>query len=208
MSKLSVSQRHYLQEAAETYHEQITPKAAAYLVGRGITREVAATYRLGNVVEPLVGDDEYVGRLAIPYLTPSGVVDIRFRSTSPDQSPKYLSRTGAETKLYNVQALLKKSDIICICEGEIDAITMDGMVGVPAVGVPGANNWRSHFRLLFEDYSKVLVLCDGDQAGRDFGKKVAGEIDGSIIIHLPEGRDVNDLYMEEGAEGIKKRLGL
>lgn len=208
MSKLSVSQRHYLEQAAEAYHGQISPSAAAYLVSRGITKEIAATYRLGNVVDPLVGDDEYTGRVSIPYITPSGVVDIRFRSIRPDQTPKYLSRSGAETKLYNVQAVLKKSDVICICEGEIDAITMDGMVGVPAVGVPGANNWRSHFRLLFEDYDRVLVMCDGDQAGRDFGKKLSSEIDGATIINLPEGSDVNDIYMAEGSDGIKERIGL
>lgn len=208
MSKLSVSQKKYLEKAADAYHAQIDPRAATYMVGRGITKEIADMYHLGNVVEPLVGDDEYIGRLSIPYLTPSGVVDIRYRATGPDQSPKYLSRVGSHARLYNVQALLRKSDTVCICEGEIDAITMDGMVEIPAVGVPGANNWRDHFRLLFEDYSHVFILCDGDQAGKEFGKKVAGEIDGATVIHLPDGTDVNDIYMQEGSDGIRKRLGV
>lgn len=208
MSRLSVSQKSYLEKATEAYHLQIDTGGAAYLTGRGIGKEVAGMYRLGNVVEPLVGDDDYAGRLAIPYITPAGVVDIRYRALMPEQSPKYLSRTGAEAKLYNVSALLKSSDTIAICEGEIDAITMDALVGIPAVGVPGANNWRRHFSLLFEDYSQVLVMCDGDQAGKDFGKRISGELDGATIIHCPEGSDVNDLYLQEGAEGIRKRVGL
>ena len=61
---------------------------------------------------------------------------------------------------------------------------------------------------MFEDYDRVLVMCDGDQAGRDFGKKLAGEIDGATIINLPEGSDVNDIYMAEGSDGIKERIGL
>jgi len=208
MSRLSVSQKSYLEKATEAYHLQIDTGGAAYLTGRGIGKEVAGMYRLGNVVEPLVGDDDYAGRLAIPYITPAGVVDIRYRALMPEQSPKYLSRTGAEAKLYNVSALLKSSDTIAICEGEIDAITMDALVGIPAVGVPGANNWRRHFSLLFEDYSQVLVMCDGDQAGKDFGKRISSELDGATIIHCPEGSDVNDLYLQEGAEGIRKRVGL
>lgn len=208
MSKLSVSQKKYLETAAGAYHDQIDASVAAYLVGRGIGKEVAATYRLGGVAEPLVGDDEYVGRLSIPYITPAGVVDIRYRAVRPEHSPKYLSRVGSHARLYNVQALLRKGEMICICEGEIDAITMDSLVGVPAVGVPGANNWRDHFRLLFEDYTQVFILCDGDQAGKEFGKRVAGEIDGATVIHMPDNMDVNDLYLSEGREGIRKRLGL
>jgi len=208
MSRLSVSQKNYLEKAAHAYHQQIDATGAGYLMGRGIEREVAATYLLGNVAEPLVGDDDYVGRLSIPYITRAGVVDIRYRALSPVQTPKYLSRTGAESKLYNVNALLKNSDTIAICEGEIDAITMDALVGIPAVGVPGANNWRRHFRLLFEDYAQVFVMCDGDQAGKEFGKRISSELDGATVIHCPEGSDVNELFLNEGAEGIRKRVGL
>lgn len=208
MSRLSVSQKNYLEKAAHAYHQQIDATGAGYLMGRGIEREVAATYLLGNVAEPLVGDDDYVGRLSIPYITRAGVVDIRYRALSPEQTPKYLSRTGAESKLYNVNALLKNSDTIAICEGEIDAITMDALVGIPAVGVPGANNWRRHFRLLFEDYTQVFVMCDGDQAGKEFGKRISSELDGATVIHCPEGSDVNELFLNEGADGIRKRVGL
>lgn len=208
MSRLSVSQKNYLEKATDAYHRQIDTNGAAYLTGRGIGKEIAATYRLGSVVEPLVGDDDYAGRLAIPYITPAGVVDIRYRALISEQSPKYLSRTGAESKLYNVSSLLKNSDTIAICEGEIDAITMDALVGIPAVGVPGANNWRRHFSLLFEDYAQVLIMCDGDQAGKEFGKRISSELDGATVIHCPEGSDVNDLYLQEGAEGIRKRVGL
>lgn len=208
MSRLSVSQKNYLEKAANAYHQQIDVGGAAYLTGRGIGKEVAATYLLGSVVEPLVGDDDYTGRLSIPYITRAGVVDIRYRALVPEQTPKYLSRTGAESKLYNVAALLKNSDTIAICEGEIDAITMDALVDIPAVGVPGANNWRRHFRLLFEDYAQVFIMCDGDQAGKEFGKRISSELEGATIIHCPDGSDVNELYLQEGADGIRKRVGL
>lgn len=204
--RLSVSQKRYVATATDTY-EKAVAGAEEYLAARGITPHLAATYRLGYVAEPLVGDEDYAGRLSIPYVTSSGPIDIRFRSINGEQ-PKYLSRAGAKTHMFNVQALYNPSPWIAVCEGELDTIIMDGAVGVPSVGIPGANNWRDHFRLLLEDYELIFVLCDGDQAGRDFGKKVAGEVDGATIVHLPEGMDVNDLYLVEGKDGLLKRLGL
>jgi len=37
-------------------------------------------FHLGVVVDPLPGHEQFLGRVAIPYVTPSGVVDIRFRA--------------------------------------------------------------------------------------------------------------------------------
>lgn len=205
--KLSVSQKKYLETATEVYHEQLE-HADHYLRERGISLEVAATYRLGVVVEPLPGDSDFTNRLSIPYLTMGGVVDLRYRALLPEQTPKYLSRPSAHSTLYNVNALFSDSSTIAICEGELDTIVMDAIVGVPAVGVPGANNYKDHYRLLFEDYERVLVVCDGDQAGRDFGKRVAADIEGATIIHLPDGLDVNDLYLSEGVNAVRQLLGM
>lgn len=204
--KLSSSQKRYL-ETATAHYGQYLPHAQHYLAARGIPLETAVMFRLGVVLEPLVGDEEYAGRLTVPYLTPHCVVDLRFRSLG-DQTPKYLSRPNAQTRLFNVQSLLSDSDVIAVCEGELDTIVMHALVGVPAVGVPGASNWREHYRLLLEDFERVLVMCDGDQAGRDFGRRVAGEVDGAAIVHMPDGMDVNDLYLAEGVEGLRKRMGL
>ena len=96
---------------------------------------------------PPIGDDEMRGRLAIPYLTPTGPVDIRFRSIHPDDSHKYLSRAGSQQHIYNVLAFQQDSDIMCVCEGEIDTIVVNTMVGIPAVGMPGANGWKNWYVL-------------------------------------------------------------
>ncbi len=47
-------------------------------------------FRLGFVANPETGHEIYQGKLAIPYITPSGVIDIRFRSLNNDSGPKYL----------------------------------------------------------------------------------------------------------------------
>lgn len=203
---LSVDARNSLKEATEAYYSQVGD-IAEYLLGRGITGEAALTHRLGYVKEPMIGDDEMVGRLAIPYLTPTGPVDIRFRSVH-DESPKYLSRAGAQQHIYNVPAFQQDSDIIAICEGELDTIIVNTMVGIPAVGMPGANGWKSWYARAFADYRRVFVLTDGDQAGRDLGKKIMQAIDVAVVVPMPDGFDANEVYLQEGADGIRKRVGL
>lgn len=204
---LSVDVRNSLEEATRTYQVQIDA-AGTYLASRGISRNVALTFRLGYVHEPMIGHEQYAGRLAIPYLTPTGVVDLRFRSISDDGSPKYLSRPGAESALFNVPAFQQDSDVIAVCEGELDTMITHGECGIPAVGVPGANGWKSWYARAFADYRKVIVLCDGDQPGRDLGKKIAQQIDVATVVSMPDGMDVNDVFLAEGGDGIRKRIGL
>lgn len=204
---LSKGLRASLEHWTATYEQQIDG-ASEYLAARGITREVAVTRRLGYVGEPVVGHESYTGRLALPYLTPSGVVDVRFRRIADDDSPKYMSRPGAEINMYGVLAFQTNSDIIAVCEGEFDALVMDELVGVPAIGIPGAQAWRPYYWRAFEDFSKVYIFADGDQPGMDFAKKVATSVEQATIVAMPEGEDVNSMYLSEGPEGLLKRAGI
>lgn len=204
---LSVDAKKSLGQATEVYYSQVAD-LADYLLGRGITGEAALTHRLGYVKEPMIGDEQYTGRLAIPYLTPTGTVDIRYRAVHPDDSPKYMSRSGAQQHIYNVLAFQQDSDLIAICEGELDTIITHSMVGIPAVGMPGAQAWKNWYARAFADYRRVFVLCDGDQPGRDMGKKIMQAIDVAVTVVMPDGMDVNEVYLQEGADGIRKRVGL
>ena len=202
--KQSTSQRESLTRAAKYYHSAIQD-AEEYLVGRGITMEAAERARLGVVLDPLTGHEQYVNRLAIPYLTKSGVVDIRFRSIG-NEEPRYMGLTGATTHLYNVGAFFRASSYICICEGEIDTITLDYVCNIPAVGVPGVNNWKKHYTRLLADFDKVFLFADGDNAGYEFGKSLARELSNLIVIQAPEGEDVNTLYRTHGADFFKEKI--
>lgn len=162
---------------------------------------------LGLVVEPLPGHDSYQGRLAIPYVTQSGVVDIRFRSIGP-QEPKYMGLPGNETRLYNVNAVLTADDTIAICEGEIDTITLHYKVGINAVGIPGVNNWKKHYKKLLQDFETVVVFADGDQPGQDFAKKLSREISGMMVINMPEGEDVNSMFLKNGSQWFREKVGM
>lgn len=209
---LSSSVRASLEQATATY-EEFAPLARTYLEGRGIDLAVAGTFRLGFVEIPEVGHDMFVGRLAIPYLTKAGPVNIKFRCIEPHDCKetghgKYMGLPGRQSNIYNVLAFFRDSPHIALCEGEFDALVLDSLVGIPAVGIPGATNWKKHFERCFTDYERVFIFADGDEAGRDFAKHVSSLIDGTTIVAMPSGQDVNSVYLSEGAEGLRKRAGL
>jgi hypothetical protein len=207
---LSGSVRASLEEATATY-ELFAQGARSYLEARGIDLKVAATFRLGVVEIPVVGHEMFEGRLAIPYLTKAGVVNLKFRcmyNHDCEGHGKYLGLPNSKTNVYNTLAFHRDSSMIAICEGEFDALVLDSLVGIPAVAIPGVQNWKAHYERCFVDYERVLIFADGDDPGKDFGKHVSSRIDGCTVIGMPHGTDVNTIYLSEGAEGLRKRAGL
>jgi DNA primase len=206
---LSDEQRRFFEQAASTYQADLAgdTSARAYLASRGLGSDALVTFRLGVVRRPLVGHEQYAGRLAIPYLTPAGVVNLRFRclqSHECDGHPKYLSAEGAGTNLYNVLDLKRDSPFICVAEGEIDAMSLS-LAGLPAVGVPGVDTWQKHFSRCLEDFDVIYAFGDGDKAGGKFSSFLAREAK-ARPIRMPNGKDCNDVFREEGAEGLRKLI--
>lgn len=204
--KQSVLQKELLGKAAHKYGESIS-LAQDYLASRGIPLEVARLASLGVVAEPEVGHEAMVGRLSIPYITKSGVVDLRFRALNPAVEPKYMGLTGAETKMYNVLDVERAGDYIGVCEGEIDTLTLSSVVGIPCVGVPGANSWKKHYTRLLADFERVFVFADGDQPGTEFARSLARELP-VTIIQLPDGYDVNSMFVQDGADYFHQKMGM
>ena len=200
------SQKDLLELATKRYQENIY-LAEDYLRSRGITVEVARLARLGVVAEPEVGHEAFLGRLSIPYVTKSGVVDLRFRSLNPAVEPKYMGMTGADTKMYNVLDIERAGDWIGVCEGELDTVTLSRCVGVPCVGVPGANSWKKHYTRLLADFERVFVFADGDQPGKEFATSLARELPVTIVA-MPDGEDVNSVYVKYGGDYIRDKIGL
>lgn len=187
--------------------------ASSYLSGRGISQATAEAVRLGVVVDPEPGHELMVGRLAIPYITRTGIVDMKFRCTQHEDCKnegcvKYLCLTGSNPHLYNVNAFFRESAVMGITEGEFDADILDYEVGIPAVGCPGAQAWQPHFARCFVGYENIYLFTDGDTAGREFAKKVAEDLPPLTVVNLPEKQDVTTVYLSEGPEGLRHRAGL
>ena len=202
--RLSTSQRQFLLQATQRYAGKIE-LASEYLSSRHLSVEEATVFHLGVVDDPLPGHEAYKGRLAIPYITPSGVIDIRFRAMH-NEDPKYMGLVGAKTSMFNTQACFVADKYICVTEGEFDCIMMSVKTEHPTIGIPGANNWKSHYAKILDDFDIVMVLADGDAAGLEFGKKIARELGNVNIISMPEGEDVNSMMIKKGSDWIDERI--
>jgi len=212
--RLSASQRSFLEEATARYQSQLTDETVSYLVERGLDRDAATGFRVGSVVDPMPGHEIARGRLSIPFITPSGVVAIRFRALPPnDDKMKYWGPEGQATRMFNTRDLFAAEDHIAICEGEMDALVMSGVVGIPAVGVAGVHAWKDHFPRMFADYERVIICTDNDikddpdaNPGAHLAKRIAEQLPQAVIIQPPAGHDVNSWYLQDGREALRERL--
>jgi len=201
-----------LKEAAQRYALAISPEALVVLAERGISKEVAAKFQLGTVTDPMNGHEMYEEWISIPYITALEMcVGYKFRRLD-DGKPKYGSPVGQKAHLYNVKDTLSMSPYIVVCEGELDTVITSGVLGIPAVGVPGVQAWKPHFAKLFTGYDTVFIVGDNDikedgtNPGAEFSKRVASEILNSVIVTLPPGMDINDYYLAHGADATRALL--
>jgi DNA primase len=210
----SHSEKQSLIERVLSYNDQLkSPDGApllAYLMQeRHFSLETIDRFQLGAVVRPAVLDEEAKGMISIPYNTPNGPVALRFRRPPQrEQGPKYWQHHQTELTIFNTPAFFESEETIAITEGEMDCITLV-QAGIPAVGIPGASAWKSHFELLFEGYTSVLICADNDDqgAGRKFAAKIAQKVPGPDVRLLPEGHDCNSYYSEFGREALRDYLG-
>lgn len=218
LDSLTLSQSHKdsLERATAKYETNID-QAGSYLHARGITRDAALSYRLGVVSEPEPGHERFVGMLALPYLTVSGPVAIKFRRIDGSDGAKYDSPAGQRIRLYNSRSLASPGDLVAVCEGELDALVCTSALGIPAVGVPGASTWEDHWARCFADYPTVLVVADHDVKTDDKGResspglkhahKVVQKIHGARLVTPPPGLDLGEWVLRDGPEAVRKVMG-
>jgi DNA primase len=57
------------------------------------------------------------------------------------------------------------------------------------------------------DFERVFVFADGDQPGKEFATSLARELPVTIVT-MPDGEDVNSVYVKYGADAIRDKMGL
>lgn len=201
-----------LEQASLRYEKALKDSdlGMTYLAKRGITSETADYFRLGLVDDPIPEHEFNKGRLSIPYITQTGIVQIRFRALPYDgipgnaePSPKMKSEAGVGVTIYNVSALYSSEPDIFVCEGEPDTWSAH-QAGLPVIGIPGANAWQSVYARVLR-FRRVRVLADNDDHGE--GLKFAETVQQATragVTLMPKGHDVNSFLMENGEEELRK----
>lgn len=207
----STKQLRSLEKATQIY-EGTLAEGTAYLKGRGIEVETAVAARLGVVISPEPGHEHAQGRLAIPYQNKLGVIGFKFRCVAghdckAESCPKYIIPVGQDEYLFNVAAVDVDADTIHITEGEMDCVVLGQVLGEPVVGLPGASVWSPHHPWHFKGWPRVLCWADGDKAGQDMARRLRKDIQSLETVPMPSGHDVNSLFLEQGAEAIRRLAG-
>lgn len=200
-------------ELAARYASHVWEKPAAdFLRQRGLSHSIVARFGLGYVLD---GPPRYRGRLSIPYQ--DGMYQIRgMRYRSLDRSmPKYLAPSGF-SHLFAPRAA--DNPVVYLTEGEIDAMIL-WMLGYKAVGVPGAQAWQDEWRYIFRNCEEVVLVFDNDKPKEINGQMVnAGQIGAAKVwrslnlitnvraVLLPQGMDVNDVYLRQGEAALREML--
>lgn len=221
MQQLTREQRYSLEVRTASYQSALFEPEGAdaldYLVEeRGLTLETIRHFRLGLVVDPVESDRPARGNISIPFITPTGVVAIRFRQFPPDGSgPKYWQPEGTRVGVFNTSAIAQGGSSLVICEGEFDCMVAY-QLGLPAVGYPGSGSWKPHHKAMYEGFETVYIIGDNDdkdmgngkRAGSEFAKKVADKVPDPQVRMMPEGHDLTSAFLEHGGEWVLDYLNL
>ena len=137
----------------------------------------------------------------IPYVNEDGSEEaIRFRVALTGDN-RFRWKSGAKPCLYGLSRLSKARSAkhITICEGESDVQTL-WYNGFPALGIPGASNWREDRDALFLDsIPTIYVVVEADQGGQ----AILRHIDSSRIrdrvwlVNLGVHKDPSGLYLAD-----------
>lgn len=212
MAKPNAKQRKSLERATVKYQTTLT-LADSFLKGKGVTPATAELLRLGVVDSPEPGHEQFVGRLAIPYIDKMGVYGLKFRclvghDCKAESCRKFLTLNGFETSLYNILDTDVLSDTIHITEGEPDAwILKQVFPNDGVVGIPGASNWLKHWPFHFAGFERVIMWPDGDKAGEDLAQRVRKDLRAVELAPVPKGMDVGEVYLAHGAEFLRAMIG-
>lgn len=216
MKPLPSSQRASLEAATVAFREALRTPAGAqgveYLRGRGIDLDspeggaVAEKFRLGFVAtDDVPGFERFVGRLAIPNICASGhVVHMKFRALG-DEEPKYDS-LSLPSRLFNLQALNEADSVLYVTEGEVDAISL-GLLGAPAVAIPGASSWKRHHVRVLDGFERIVLVQDDDEAGADLADRLRHTDLPVHVVRPPKGhKDVNSALAAGRADDLLELL--
>src|SRR5215216_1417375 len=137
----------------------------------------------------------------IPYPDEEGQeVAVRFR-TSLEGTEKFRWRSGDKPRPYGLRLLeeARKAGYVVLVEGESDCHTL-WCHEIPALGIPGASNWRDEWASYLEGIEKVYVVIEPDQGGDTLREKLSSceaIRERFYLLELSEHKDPSALHLAD-----------
>ena len=210
-------------------------KAKAYLESRGIVDAgLFAKHRIGyangTLAEILPGNggvrddlasigilldtkrERFADCVVFPVFDTEGSIVTLYGRHLGDGKMRHLYLPNRQKGLWNVEIVKTYSEIILV-ESVIDALSVEvaGYPNVVAVQGTGVLNDQAVKLLQAHGVTKIKVMFDGDEAGRQASERMIEKLSSSFScfpIMLPDGLDPNGFLLEFGAETLRERIGL
>jgi hypothetical protein len=156
-------------------------------------------------------DVTYVEKPAvrIPYPDEAGQeVAVRFR-VSLEGAEKFKWRRGDKPLPYGLGLLkeARKARYVILVEGESDCHTL-WFHEIPALGIPGASNWRDAWATYLDGIEKIYAVIEPDQGGDTLREKLTGckvIRERLHLVELGEHKDPSALHLTD-PDGFKERF--
>jgi hypothetical protein len=145
----------------------------------------------------------------IPYPDEAGQeVAVRFR-VSLDSAEKFRWRSGDKPTPYGLRLLeeARKADFVVLTEGESDCHTL-WYHDIPALGIPGASNWREGWASHLDGIEKIYAVIEPDQGGDTLREKLTAceAIRNRLhLVQLGEYKDPSALHLAD-PDRFRERL--
>jgi len=200
-------------------HLPLTEDALDWLDARGISESTAKALNIFSTNHWINAEGAKVPCIGFPYYENGTEKGAKMRSLTS----KGFSCTTALRTFFNMDSI-EPNDIMIICEGEMDALSlieagMTSVVSVPNGAVNKLSNgsidpredksfsflWDS--KDFIDSAEKIVIATDADKAGQTMAEEIARRIgkDRCWKVEWPEGcKDANDVLSEHGPEFLQE----
>lgn len=199
IQKLSKPEVNYISEEELASYRYTVP----YMYERGLTDDLIVKFDVGydaNWIPP--GRKNPAPCITFPVRNKFGKTLFLCRRVINYKMYNYPE--GVEKPLYGIDMIPKGCNELMIVESCINALTC-WKYGHPAVALMGTGNSLQVHQLKELGVSNIVLAMDGDDAGRRASAKLKRALKSCSIVwtmHLPDGKDVNDLKSLEEFNGI------
>ena len=169
----------------------------AYLSERGLTEDIAQTFGVGF----FAGKGSMHNRIVIPIHNLEGEL-VAYAGRSIDGSePRYKFPAGfhKSLELFNLHRVKGEVSVVLV-EGFFDCMKVT-QAGFPCVALMGASMSKAQEKLIGEYFGHVVVMLDGDEAGRDAATGIVDRLQRAVyqvqLVDLPQGAQPDNIADDE-----------
>lgn len=188
----------FSQEVLDRLYSEMSGEGREYFHSRGINNESIDHFKLGY--------SKNQGMVIVPVHSPDGIpVGLVGRSI---KGKSFKNSTGLPRNktLFNIHRAKRMGGTAIIVESSFDAIRVH-QAGYPnVVATLGGSMSKVNIQNLNRNFSKIIIMTDADQAGRELGKTLANSLKNkeilwahysNDILYPHDAKDVGDMTEEE-----------